>query len=285
MTMSAKPYTLARQKAWASGRGIPFDERLHVQHLDQNLFEPLGPEATAEFMAGDGHELHGRDGGPGHMFSLRSSSAAAVNVFHYWKRNGQIPTIARACRVHSPRASSLHFEARHPIDPILEAEGAIPPNLDVEIRYDRPGRLKATAFECKLLEPYGSTHDGLRPRYLQEDLAHIWTGLPHLLSLAQQFRPIGRLFTYLNAAQLIKHILGLNRAYGKRGFRLVYLWHAVPGTESVEHEAEIARFKSYTEADNVQFSSLTYQELISRLFRECRQGNEEYVDYLTGRYL
>ncbi|WP_337175112.1 hypothetical protein [Paludisphaera sp.] len=285
MTMSASRYSVARQRAWAASRGIPFNDQGRVEHLDQNLFEPLGEEAAAEFMAGDGHELHGPGGGPGHMYSLRSSSAAAVNVFHYWKRTGRISTIARACRIQSPRASSLRFEVRHPIDDILEAAGAIPPNLDVEIGYQGRGRLRATAFECKLTEPYSSGESYIKTPYLQEEMAHIWDGLPHLLELARRIRPIGGPFTYLNAAQLIKHILGLKRSYGKEGYRLVYLWNSVPGTEAVEHDAEIAGFKRYTDADDVQFSSLTYQELIARMFSENRRGNEAYVDYLAGRYL
>ena len=284
MPISACSFVKGRQKAWALRRGIAFDGNLRVVLLEENLFEPLGPQALQEFQEADGHELGG-GGHQGHMHSLRSSSAAAVNLFHHWQAHGDLAPIAMACRIPAPHAVSLHFEARHPIDGILIAQGATPPNLDVEIRYEGEGPLRAVAFECKFTEPYCSTHGGLRPRYLQDDLAHIWEGIPNLLDLARRLSPSDGEFTYLHAAQLVKHILGLKAGYGRKGFRLVYLWNDAPGPEAVEHAAEVARFQAIAAADSVRVQSLTYQELILRLVEGQRPGHEDYVDYVSGRYL
>jgi hypothetical protein len=284
MPMSAVSYVKRRQRAWAIGRGIPFNDNLQVAQLADNLFEPLGPQALQEFQGGDGDEL-GDAGHPGHMYSLRSSSAAAVNVFHRWQAHADLGPIAQACRIPSAHTATLHFEARHPIDPVLESSGAIPPNVDVEIRYGGGGPLRASAFECKLTEPFSSSHGGLKPRYLHQDLAHIWQGLPNLHALAQALSPADDQFTHLHAAQLIKHVLGLKASYGTAGFRLVYLWTNVPGEEAVVHAREVETFKAIATGDGVAFQSLTYQELILRLAEGHRRGNEAYVDYLVARYL
>lgn len=281
MPMNAVSYVKRRQRAWAVARGIPFDGSLLVDHLEHNLFEPLGPQALAEFQAADGHELGGPDH-RGHMYSLRSSSAAAVNLFHYWRTLGSLEPICRACKIPLRGASSLHFEARRPIDPLLQGQGAIPPNLDVEIRQDDGG---VTAFECKLTEPFGCGHGGLRPRYLRDDLAHVWDGLPNLHALARVVSPKDDRFVHLHAAQLVKHVLGLKAGYGKDSFRLVYLWCDVAGPESVEHAREVEEFARIAAEDGIAFRSLTYQEVILGLAERHRSGNEGYVDYMVGRYL
>ncbi len=249
-------------------------ERSFVYELGDNLFEPLGADAQAAFEAGDGAELTDK------MLAVNSSSATAVNVFHYWLRLGQVSEIAKACQVPSTRISGLRFEAKFPIHPAFKR----PPNIDVVIDYANPSGLKATAIECKLDEPYGGwANHGLKSVYL--DHTQFWVNLPHLRQLAEQVSPENTSFEHLDVPQLIKHLLGLTAAFSKKEFRLLYLWYDVPGREAFKHREEIAEFAAIASQDGIAFRSLTYQDVILTLARNQRVGHTAYVDYLVERYL
>jgi hypothetical protein len=81
-------------------------------------------------------------------------------------------------------------------------------------------------------------------------------------------------YARLDAAQLIKHALGLLTEAGRRGKRsaLVYL-HANPSTwpdgrvvnadDKEAHRAEIEAFAQLVQNDDVAFRSCTYTELVS----------------------
>ena len=257
-----------------AGRG----ESSFVFELIDNLFEPLTAEARREIEGGDGGELRPH-GDEGRMYAVNSSSALVVNVFHYWRRSGLIGEIAQACRLPSTGISHLEFEAQYPIDHRFERA----PNLDVVIHYGRKGGLRASAIESKLQEPYaGRDRPGISPTYLE--LAETWDDIPNLREVAEQVSPENALFEHLDAPQLIKHILGLKAAYGKDGFRLLYLYYDVPGPEAVRHAEEVETFAAYPGRDGVMFQSLTYQDVLLGLARNKRGPHTAYVDYLMERY-
>jgi hypothetical protein len=292
--MDPREYVVAKQRLWAKRRAIRLgsqfrnspnvDERqrgeeLFVHDLDDNLFEPLTDAAHAAFEDADGGELSANKPGEGNMYALHSSSAAACNLFHYWSRRGEITPIARACGLPSGSATTLEFEAKFPIS----AEFDRSPNIDAVISYGS-GQLMASAIECKLCEPYsGWKHSGLSPRYL--DLAEQWRELPSLRVLAETIAPDDARFEHLHAAQLVKHVLGLVQAFGKRGFRLLYLWYDVPGIEPQKHRAEVEEFRATAAADGITFQEATYQEVIVALARRERAQHPGPVDYIAERYL
>ena len=111
----------------------------------------------------------------------------------------------------------------------------------------------------------------------------LWNDLPTLYDLAKKISPDNNSYKYLNAAQLIKHILGLNNQ--KNGYSLLYLWYDVNVESGAKHRNEIAEFAEIAKKDNIKFSHITYQEVISRLTQEFYAGNEDYCNYLTDRYL
>ena len=84
---------------------------------------------------------------------------------------------------------------------------------------------------------------------------------------------------------MIKHILALNAAFGKNGFRFLYLWYDIPGEEGAVHRREIETFSNVVKADGVKLHSMTYQELIVKLAYRYRQQHSAYIKYLTRRYL
>jgi len=80
---------------------------------------------------------------------------------------------------------------------------------------------KLFAIECKFSEPYGSGHDGLSEKYINN--VALWKDIPHLYDLARTISPKDTRFNHLYATQSIKHILGLKKNCGKTGFKLLYL--------------------------------------------------------------
>lgn len=112
-----------------------------------------------------------------------------------------------------------------------------------------------------------------------------WADIPNLLRFAGGISPDDHEFFHLHPAQLVKHILGLKRQFGKAGFRLLYLWYDVLGDQGKRHRDEVLKFAEVTKSDGIKFHSLTYQELIIKLANKLRTEHPEYVRYLTQRYL
>jgi hypothetical protein len=287
--MNPSDYIKQRQILWAFRHGkrlggqyrnscdpeqVDRGQKSFVFDLNDNLFEELSPETRMDFEAGDGGELQGK------MLAVNSSSAIAVNFFDYWRKRQLVAEIAKVILVPSSGITGLRFEAKYPI----HDQFVRPPNLDVVIEYNNTSPRKVTAIECKFGEPYGrrGSH-GLKPVYLDHD--EFWTDLPNLREIAVQVSPENTRFTTLDAPQLIKHVLGLKKAYGKGGFRLLYLWYDVPGPEAVRHSEEIAEFSRIMSRDGLTFQSITYQDVILSLAKHQRVGHEVFVDYLVERYL
>jgi uncharacterized tellurite resistance protein B-like protein len=79
--------------------------------------------------------------------------------------------------------------------------------------------------------------------------------------------------------------LGLKNRYEKKSFRLLYLWYDVLGEDGYIHRKEIEKFTEFAKTDNVKFSSISYQELITFMADNYYETNEKYIDYITDRYL
>ena len=285
--MTGFEYILTKQTAWAQNRGIKLigskiyrGRPAYTSPLEKNLFEDLLQDTKADFNKGDGGELKGV---PQKMAAVHSSSALGVNIFQYWQKVGDVPTIATACGLcassnKSPRR--IRFEQKFEIC----SQFKFSPNIDVVIETDGRSRIQAYGVECKFSEAYSARrHSGLDPKYLA--LKDIWTQIPATRSLAETISPKDNVFRHLHAAQLIKHILGLKKRYSLQGFRLLYLWYDVLGEEGVVHRKEIERFSEIVDRDGVSFKSITYQELIARLSEQVRDGHRQYVEYISARYL
>ena len=287
--MNGYQYILAKQYEWANNRGINLigsridhGRLMYTRDIDFNLFQPLLPETHRSFCSGDGNELGSSDM-PGKMQAIHSSSALAVNVFQYWKSISTVPLIASACglcRSDSGISCDIQFEEKYPISDSF----GLHPNIDVAIHNDSTARIQRFAIECKFSEAYGThEHGGLKQKYL--DCGDNWNNIPKLRAFAQRICPDDKEFKHLHPAQLIKHILGLKRQFGRGGFRLLYLWYDVFGEQGKCHRDEIAEFAGIAKEDGIKFHSLTYQELIIKLAGQFRTGHKEYIQYLTERYL
>jgi hypothetical protein len=263
----------SRQKSWACRRGIGFDKDGYTLSLDHNLFLPLLPEVRREFEAGKGDELGGV-GMRGKMQALHSSSALVLNVFQYWVER-DISEIASACG--APHGMThMHFERTYPT-----TLGGIPPHLDIEFSADS---LKPLVIESKFTEPYHRhAKRAIKDRYLS--VPGLWTGLTECEKLVRRIREEegGKTsFGYLDAPQLLKHILGLTKAFGASGFTILYLWYEAPSPEATSHRTELNEFANFIERE-VDFRHLTHQELFQAT-RGCGNVSEDYIRYLTERY-
>jgi hypothetical protein len=261
---------LGEQQGWAARRGIAVDGSGYTQDLDANLFQPLHPETMADFRRGGGDEL-GRK-----MRALHSSSALVVNTFDDW-RSRPMDWLAGAMPLGS-EPSSLRFEAQFHTG--LQGN---PPNLDVAFLLV-DGR--TVAVESKFTETYAHTSHAVpfKDKYFPtgEGLWHA-RGLPRCQELAARLRNQEIQFRYLNAAQLLKHSLGLAKCLGGR-FALVYLWYAFPSEEAKKHEEEINAFAEGVGTE-LDFRALTYQQLFSPALSGIGPGHDSYVSYLTERCL
>lgn len=287
--MNGYEYILAKQTAWATDSGIALvgskgnrGRRAYTRDLDQNLFQPLLPDVRKAFADGDGGELGSRKY-PGKMQAIHSSSALGVNIFQYWKSINDVPAIAAQCglcRIGSQVSRDIYFEEKFPISDSFGYH----PNIDVVIHNAQSAKIKRFAIECKFSEAYGAhKHGGLKAKYFE--LAEPWTDIPCLFNFAKTISPDDKKFVHLHPAQLLKHILGLKRQYGKDGFRLLYLWYDVLGEQGARHRDEVLEFAEVAKSDGIKFHSLTYQELIVKLSKISRTEHSDYIRYLTERYL
>ena len=262
-----------QQQAWAHQRGIKFDKDGYTFSLDDNLFLPLLPEVKKKFQSGKGDEL-GSGGKRGKMQALHSSSALAVNVFQYWV-NRDVSNIASACG--APQGiTEMHFERTH-----TTSLGGIPPHLDIEFSGNG---LKPLAIESKFTEPYHRhTKRLIKRKYL--NVPDLWAGLPGCEKLIRRIHEEERgktSFSYLDAPQLLKHILGLTKAYGADGFNLLYLWYEVASPEARSHRKELKEFEKYI-GEEVTFREMTYQEFFETI-KKSHGVDKGYISCLAERY-
>lgn len=286
--MNANEYIISKQIQWAhrnnitltGSKGDSRGQQLYTKSFNDNLFEPLLPEVKSDFEKADGRELSKN---PCKMQAVHSSSALDVNIFQYWKKISQVPSIATACGFCSADNSSsqgINFEVKFAISGKFQRS----PNIDVVIKNSPESRFKVFAIECKFSEAYyPRAHSGISSKYIELDT--IWDDIPNLLKFAKEVSPHDNRFAHLHPVQLIKHILGLKATFGKDKFRLLYLWYDTIGPESAKHHKEIEEFIKITKTDGVYFHAMSYQDLIIKLAKKYRILHRGYIDYITGRYL
>lgn len=263
----------SHQAAWAKRRGLPLPRLGYVGELADNLFlQRLHPETESEFRKGDGAELTDAGRRPAKMRALLSSSALAVNFFDAWRH---IPkdALTQALALPAP-ISRLQFEYKCKHYPVAPRS----PNLDVLFTL---GGDRRVGVECKFSEPYQSPKSVLSPKYFST--GELWrrVGLEGAQRLAEELRPR---WMWLDAAQLLKHLLGLAHDAGAAGSILLYLWYDTSTPDADAHRREVVRFAENLTGDRVAFRSMTYQDLFSRVRSLAEGGHDKWLDYLAARY-
>jgi hypothetical protein len=273
---------LNRDIALIGSKGLR-GRKAYTPNLNHNLFQPLEPNVRLSYEKGDGSEIISVHGNPAKMQAVHSSSALSVNIFQYWQKIGQVPLIAAVCgfcRKGNNISHKIVFEDKNSISKKFR----YPPNIDVVIYNSESAKIKRFAVECKFSEAYSTRGEhGLKTKYM--DIESLWIDIPHTHNLAKSICPNDKEFRHLHPAQLVKHILGLKRKFGKSGFRLLYLWYDVLGKEGAVHRKEIEAFTEVVRSDDIKFHELTYQELIVKLTNEYRSNHYDYIKYISDRYL
>lgn len=272
--VTGKTALLRAQRRWANAHGVRYDAHGCVRQLGDNLRAPLDEAALAELRRGS--ELAPGSARPARLYSLCSSAALVVNVFDWWRGRDQTPLL-RALGVGGAGGTVLRFE-----EPLPTGLPGDPPTVDVAL-YRPDGR--CVVVESKFAEwlaPRPRGKRAFKDKYFAQGRP-VWAaaGLPRCQSLAEELQDGRERLKYLNAAQLLKHALGLaNNGFSTSA--LVYLYYDRPGKEAPAHRAEIDRVLERL-APEIELHVSTYQEL----FRGLRDGPElerGYVDYLAQRY-
>jgi len=205
------------------------------------------------------------------MASLISSSALAVNFFDRWRFKPS--ALGAALGLASP-VVDLRFEYKCDRYPVGPRE----PNLDLLLTL---GTGEGIAVESKFAEPFRKPGADamISTKYFVGDVRH-WesVGLIRAQGLADALRAR---WEYLDAAQLLKHMLGL--ASDGCAKTLLYLWYDTGLGDAVEHRREINSFAKAIKGDAVKFRTTTYQDAF-RILMLSSDVPPEWVQYMDARY-
>ncbi|MCU1530372.1 MAG: hypothetical protein JWP75_4135 [Frondihabitans sp.] len=200
----------------------------------------------ADLVGKGGSELAARAAGTPKFHAAHSSAALAANVFGPFldKRNG------------IPLGEDYFTGETH-----LEVECATglrgtPPTLDCLV--DGP---RVLAVESKCTETFGAHAAGFSEAYTNAMAsAHpTWRAEYHRL------RDDPNRYRHLDAAQLIKHYVGLRNGFPGRPLVLAYLYWTPTNSDDIAacciHLAELAEFSTHVNDPNLQFIAMSYREL------------------------
>lgn len=266
----------SRQADWANHCRVRLERPGYATSLTDNLFlGQLNNLTEREFDDADGSELRNSGLRPAKMRALISSSALAVNFFDPW-RNVSKSALQLALGL-DQAILDLRFEykcQKYPVPPRS-------PNLDLFLTV---GDGQKVGVECKFLEPYRDpgVDSPLSLRYYPSGDG-FWSrrGLRHTQRLVDSMR--GQ-WDFLDAPQLLKHILGLGHDSPDQPVRLMYIWFNTGRPDAERHRTEIQRFENVVRGDDVHFDAISYQELFARLVMKASEPAQGWTTYMTNRY-
>lgn len=235
-------------------------ESILVPGLDLRTFR-------ADLERGQGGELEASDRRPPKFHAAHSSSALAVNTFGVFRRSPESLTLAG-----EGGFSSLEFEY-----PCPTGAGRGVANLDVLAQTDRC----VVAVESKLCEFLRQKPAQFSPKYdriVQASADRSWAVLfEDLKRKPDEYR-------HVDAAQLVKHYLGLRNKFANQKTVLVYLfWEPTNATRYDTYRVHAEEAAGVTErlaGSNVPVVAMRYSELWTSMAR-CQP---RHVERLLSRY-
>lgn len=273
------------QAAWARRNGLELDGSGWIvpEHSGRNLVVPIADPDRRAFGDGAGNELDTK------MRAPHSSSALAYNCFAAARTSPEC--IQSFCSLVAPSSASLpeppevSFERKRPT-----GWRGIPPHLDVEVA--RGSDL--IAVESKMAETYGAKPKpgvSLAPYLRFDERSPNWEGMASIRRAAECLAAGEKSMEILDAAQLIKHAIGLRRAQLRgevSSVTLVLLWFdareltdaARPSCDQLLAEVDWLRTSI---ASDITLTAATHQDLL-RAFRTAA-GDADWLSWLEDRYL
>jgi len=259
----------ALQAALRDRVSVDLNAQGYASRLDDVLLPGVDREDFARDLdEGAGKELEGK------FLAAHSSSQLAVNAFAPFRRRlGDLRINGRG------QWSSLRFEAKCGLWP---AYAGTPAHLDVLLT-DAHGVLaiesKCTEYLSHKPAKFARSY---RERITDDRRASVW------------FRELERLsdepnaYRRLDAAQLVKHALGLGFTYPDCAVTLLYLyWEPENGeafSEIALHRSEIVDFAGRVAGDRIAFASLSYLDLWREWSTSGVAWLEAHATQLARRY-
>ncbi len=231
----------------------------------------LDDEVRSDFSAGDGGEL---EGDPPKMCAAHSSSALALNAFRPFRAHPERLVLAGL-----QGFTQANFEKKLPTGLLGN-----PPNLD----FVACGPTGVVAVESKFTEMLGAKRAKFAASYegaIRRLAGPAWSDVYRSL-LADPRR-----FRHLDAAQLVKHYLGIRHslaeAEGSRVLMYVF-WEPTNAADIpvfVRHRQELEEFAESVADAEVAFHSVSYSILWDQWEAESQWvGMAEHVASLRQRY-
>jgi hypothetical protein len=233
-----------------SATGVKVTPHGYVKRFDDAVLKQF-TEATKAAIRADlsgkgGSELSEKTGGPPKFHAAHSSAAMAANVFGPFLRE----------RAGVPIGTERFTGQTH-----LEVEcrsglRGTPPTLDCLV--DGPVVLAVESKCTEIFSPHVARFSDAYERAMASAHASWRAEYQRLAEDPARYR-------YLDAAQLLKHYLGLRQHFPSRPVTLAYLyWEPVNGHEIAPcciHRAELAEFEKHVRDPKLRFISVSYRAL------------------------
>ena len=246
----------------------------YASHLDDVVLpwfsDDLRAAIRADLSGKGGSELEPRRSAPPKFHAAYSSAGLAANAFAPWL---------------SRREAVPFGDESFPGEVHLEVERSTglrgtPPTLDCLVDGQR-----ALAIESKCTEQFSAHEASFQPAY-----AELAAGIAHRSWREEYERLVEdpRRYRFLDAAQLVKHYLGLKTQFGDRDVTLAYLyWEPVNADqvpECVIHRAEARAFAAVVDDPHVRFRPMSYADLWTGWDSQAAPWLREHVAALRKRY-
>ncbi len=243
----------------------PLRENGYAAGPERNLVPGVRLEdIQADFLQGSGNELEGK------FCAAHSSSALAANTFGLWRKHPEDLNLLGMSGF-----TSFRFERQCPT-----GLGGIPPNLDFLVE----GPAIVIGAESKFLEILTPKKPHFAASYKPANLPQMetcWADWMEELKAGPE--------QYLDAAQLVRHYLGLRNQpeFKDRKIILLYVfwepenWREFP--EYRQHREELAVFESKVKKSEVTFVWMSYPQLWDQW--ESRGFYADPVREIRKRYL
>ncbi len=248
----------------------------YTRFCEQNLVPGVhSGDFWEDLSQGDGNELFDSDRGPAKFCAAFSSSALAVNTFAPFRHHPERLSLFATNAFRETR-----FEHKLPTG--LKGNS---PNLDFVAMSEN----RTTCIESKFLEPLTPKEAKFADSYAGaiDTLAESsWAEVYALLKKEPKY------YQHLDAAQLVKHYLGMRHSLkdttGK--LQLLYLYWEPVNAAEIEafslHREEALDFTRRVAGSEIEFTSLSYPQLWSDWEKSGEwEGMPAHIENLRQRYL
>lgn len=279
LTARSRPELRCAPAEALSGRlaeiGVAVDAKGYTERADDAMLSTFSADLKqairADISGKGGSELVARREAAPKFHAAHSSACLAANVFGPWLAAPEpVPFVGKTF------SGQPHLEVE-----CSSGLRGIPPTLDFLV--DGPHVL---AIESKCTETFDAHYADFKPAY--HDVVAMLADKTWRREY-ERLEEDPRRYRFLDAAQLIKHYLGLRRQFADRRITLAYLyWQPSNGSDlapCVIHAAEVAEFSRRVGDPRVRFVGMSYSQLWQDWTNDGRPAwLREHVAALRQRY-